>query len=139
MKKGLQLHCRPSFLSLVPNALRRSKPSVVDADQLISSEFSPNSTVDAPLPESARAMIAQLTKNERQLALIILLMMSVCGLVMAVVGQHDPLGIHGAIVLLAGILGDLPIAHRFTGIPSGNFKFTGRNHETNSVASSCEV
>ena len=50
-------------------------------------------------------MIAQLTKNERQLALIILLALSVCGLAMAVAGQGDPLGIHGAIVLLAGIAG----------------------------------
>lgn len=50
-------------------------------------------------------MIAQLTKDERQFALIILLMMSVCGLAMAVAGQGDPLGIHGAIVLLAGIAG----------------------------------
>src|SRR3954468_17358951 len=50
-------------------------------------------------------MIAQLTKDERQLALIILLVLSVCGLAMAVAGSGDPLGVHGAIVLLAGILG----------------------------------
>jgi cytochrome c oxidase cbb3-type subunit 1 len=50
-------------------------------------------------------MIAQLTKNERQLALIILLAVSVCGLAMAIGGRGDPLGIHGAIVLLAGIAG----------------------------------
>src|SRR5436190_6296882 len=52
-----------------------------------------------------RPMIAQFTKNERQLALIILLAMSICGLAMAVAGSGDPLGIHGAIVLLAGITG----------------------------------
>ena len=50
-------------------------------------------------------MIAQLTKNERQLALIILLVMSVCGLAMAIAGTGDPLGVHGAIVMLAGIAG----------------------------------
>ena len=50
-------------------------------------------------------MIAQLTKNERQLALIILLALSVCGFAMAVAGRGDPLGVHGAIVLLAGIAG----------------------------------
>jgi cytochrome c oxidase cbb3-type subunit 1 len=50
-------------------------------------------------------MIAQLTKYERQLALIILLAVSVCGLAMAAGGAGDPLGVHGAIVLLAGILG----------------------------------
>ena len=35
-------------------------------------------------------MIAQLTKNERQLALIILLVMSVCGFAMAVAGLVIP-------------------------------------------------
>ena len=50
-------------------------------------------------------MIAQLTKNERQLALIILLAISLCGFAMAVAGRGDPLGVHGAIVLLAGIAG----------------------------------
>ena len=50
-------------------------------------------------------MIAQFTKGERQLALVILLVLSLCGLAMAVAGRGDPLGIHGAIVLLAGIAG----------------------------------
>ena len=50
-------------------------------------------------------MIAQLTKGERQLALILLLVLSICGFAMAVAGQGDPLGVHGAIVLLAGIAG----------------------------------
>ena len=50
-------------------------------------------------------MVAQLTKNERQLALIILLAISLWGLAMAVAGRGDPLGVHGAIVLLAGIAG----------------------------------
>ncbi|MGM4889482.1 cytochrome-c oxidase, cbb3-type subunit I [Tardiphaga sp. 604_B6_N1_1] len=50
-------------------------------------------------------MIAQLTKSERQLALIILLSLTICGLAMAIAGSQDPLGIHGAIVMLAGIAG----------------------------------
>ena len=50
-------------------------------------------------------MVAQLTKHERQLALIILLAISLFGLAMAVAGSGDPLGVHGAIVLLAGIAG----------------------------------
>ena len=50
-------------------------------------------------------MVAQLTKNERQLALIILLAISLWGFAMAVAGHGDPLGVHGAIVLLAGIAG----------------------------------
>ncbi len=50
-------------------------------------------------------MIAQLTKSERQLALIILLALTICGLAMAIAGRQDPLGVHGAIVMLAGIAG----------------------------------
>src|SRR6266403_169724 len=66
-------------------------------------------------------MIAQLTKNERQLALIILLAMSACGLAMAVAGRDDPLGIHGAIVLLAGIAGSFGvISGYYAPEPSGS-------------------
>ena len=50
-------------------------------------------------------MVAQLTKTERQVALIILLAISLWGLAMAVAGRGDPLGVHGVIVLLAGIAG----------------------------------
>jgi len=50
-------------------------------------------------------MIAQLTKDERQLALILLLALTLCGFAMAVAGRGDPLGVHGVIVLLAGIAG----------------------------------
>ena len=50
-------------------------------------------------------MVGQLTKNERQIALIILLVLAVCGLAMAVAGRDDPLGGHGALVILAAIAG----------------------------------
>ena len=50
-------------------------------------------------------MIGQLTKNERQFALIILLALAVCGLAMAVAGRDDPLGAQGALVILAAIAG----------------------------------
>ena len=50
-------------------------------------------------------MVAQLTKNERQVALLILLAISLWGIAMAVAGRGDPLGVHGAIVLLAGLAG----------------------------------
>jgi cytochrome c oxidase cbb3-type subunit 1 len=50
-------------------------------------------------------MIGQLTKNERQTALIILLALAVCGLAMAVAGRDDPLGAHGALVILAAVVG----------------------------------
>ncbi len=50
-------------------------------------------------------MVGQLTKNERQIALIILLALAVCGLAMAVAGSRDPLGAHGVLVVVAGIAG----------------------------------
>jgi len=50
-------------------------------------------------------MVAQLTKNERQVALLILLAISLWGIAMAAAGRGDPLGVHGAIVLLAGLGG----------------------------------
>ena len=37
-------------------------------------------------------MISQLTKNERHLALIILLALTVCGLWFAIAGRNDPIG-----------------------------------------------
>lgn len=50
-------------------------------------------------------MIEQLSRNERQLSLVILLCLAVLGLSMAAVGRDDPLGAHGALVLLAAIGG----------------------------------
>ena len=45
-------------------------------------------------------MVAQLTKGERQLSVIVLLALALAGLAMAVAGRADPLGIHGIIVVL---------------------------------------
>ncbi|MGN6460315.1 MAG: cytochrome-c oxidase, cbb3-type subunit I [Pseudolabrys sp.] len=50
-------------------------------------------------------MIGQLTKNERQIALVILLFIVLWGLSMAIAGHGDLLGPQGWIVLLAGVLG----------------------------------
>ncbi len=50
-------------------------------------------------------MIGQLTVSERQSALIILLALTVVGLIMAVAGRHDPLGVHGALVMVVAIAG----------------------------------
>ncbi|MBN8961915.1 MAG: cytochrome-c oxidase, cbb3-type subunit I [Rhizobiales bacterium] len=50
-------------------------------------------------------MVAELTKNERQGALVILLALAVTGLAMAAGGRGDPFGIHGAMVLVAAIVG----------------------------------
>ena len=58
-------------------------------------------------------MIARLTKSERQLALVILIATSVCGLAMGVAGHGDPLGIHGAIVMFAGVAGTFAVISRY--------------------------
>jgi cytochrome c oxidase cbb3-type subunit 1 len=50
-------------------------------------------------------MIEQLTKNERQLAIVILLGLTVCGLALLAAGQDDPLGVHGGLIMAAAILG----------------------------------
>ena len=50
-------------------------------------------------------MIAELTTNERQGALVILLALAVTGLAMAIGGQGDPFGIHGALVMVLAIAG----------------------------------
>ena len=48
-------------------------------------------------------MVSQLTTTERQLALVILAVLGLCGLAMASAGRADPLGIHGLIVVLASV------------------------------------
>ena len=48
-------------------------------------------------------MVAQLTLRERQLAIIILLLVSFAGLAMAAAGRADPIGAHGVIVMVASI------------------------------------
>ena len=50
-------------------------------------------------------MVGQLTKTERQLALVILMALAVTGLAMAAAGNDDPLGAHGTIVMVASIAG----------------------------------
>ena len=46
-------------------------------------------------------MIERLTGGERQIALMICFVMAIVGLVMAAAGHGDPMGSHGAIVLIA--------------------------------------
>jgi cytochrome c oxidase cbb3-type subunit 1 len=48
-------------------------------------------------------MVSQLTVSERQLGLVILSALAVCGLAMAIAGRDDLLGIHGFIVVLASV------------------------------------
>src|ERR1700760_926272 len=49
-------------------------------------------------------MIAQLTRNERQGAILISLAVALCGLVLGLAGRDDPIGLHGALIFVAGAL-----------------------------------
>ncbi|MDG4892483.1 cytochrome-c oxidase, cbb3-type subunit I [Mesorhizobium sp. WSM4976] len=49
-------------------------------------------------------MISQLTRTERQLALVSSAVVAFIGLAMAAAGRHDPLGGHGFVVLVFGIV-----------------------------------
>ena len=44
-------------------------------------------------------MVAGMTSGERQFAMGILTLMAICGLILAIAGQHDPIGTHGFIIL----------------------------------------
>jgi cytochrome c oxidase cbb3-type subunit I len=48
-------------------------------------------------------MIAQLTRNERQGAILISLVVAVVGLLLGLAGRDDPIGIHGALIFVAGV------------------------------------
>jgi cytochrome c oxidase cbb3-type subunit 1 len=50
-------------------------------------------------------MIGQLTANERHVAMLILIVLAAVGLAMAVAGNEDPFGAHGAIVFAAAVGG----------------------------------
>src|SRR6187399_2392377 len=50
-------------------------------------------------------MVAQLTKGERQLALVILIVLTVVGLVFAGAGKDDPIGVHGLLIMACAIAG----------------------------------
>jgi len=58
-------------------------------------------------------MIGQLTRYERQLALVILIVVAVFGLLMAVVGRNDPLGGQGAVVLVLTIAAIFAVISRY--------------------------
>jgi hypothetical protein len=49
-------------------------------------------------------MIAQLTRNERQHAILISLAVAICGILLGLAGRDHPIGIHGALIFLAGVL-----------------------------------
>src|SRR5215467_10272478 len=49
-------------------------------------------------------MIAQLTRNERQSAILISIAVAICGSLLGVAGRGDPLGVHGALIFATGVL-----------------------------------
>jgi len=49
-------------------------------------------------------MIAQLTRNERQLGILITLAVALAGLVLGIAGRDDPIGLHGALIFVAALL-----------------------------------
>jgi cytochrome c oxidase cbb3-type subunit I len=50
-------------------------------------------------------MVGQFTLSERHRAFAILLALAAAGLVMAAVGSGDPLGVHGALIMVVAIVG----------------------------------
>jgi cytochrome c oxidase cbb3-type subunit 1 len=60
---------------------------------------------DDPADQEVIRMIDHLTKSERQWALLILIVLAVAGLAMSAAGHDDPLGIHGALVIVAALAG----------------------------------
>ncbi|GLQ56610.1 cytochrome-c oxidase, cbb3-type subunit I [Devosia nitrariae] len=58
-------------------------------------------------------MIADLTRTERRWALTILSGLTATGLAMAIAGRSDPLGVHGWVILAAGLFGCIAVARRF--------------------------
>jgi cytochrome c oxidase cbb3-type subunit 1 len=50
-------------------------------------------------------MVSALTLNERQIALMLSLLLAFCGLLLAALGRHDPLEAHGLIIFLFGLAG----------------------------------
>jgi len=58
-------------------------------------------------------MIGQLTRSERQIALVILTVLAVLGLLMAAAGRNDPLGGQGAVVLVLTIATIFAVISRY--------------------------
>jgi len=64
-------------------------------------------------------MIGQLSRGERQTALLILVALALCGLVFAIAGKDDPIGVHGAMILVLSVIGVFAvIGHYYDPEPS---------------------
>ena len=49
-------------------------------------------------------MIAQLTRSERQFAILISLAVAILGLLLGLAGRDDPIGLHGLLIVLVALL-----------------------------------
>ena len=66
-------------------------------------------------------MIAQLTRNERQHAILISVVVAVIGLLLGLAGRNDPIGLHGALIFVAGVLTIFLVGrHYYAPEPSDN-------------------
>src|SRR6516162_5031940 len=89
-RKSVQYNTVPVDMNGLPN--RSSKAADIE-------------TGSAAVPPALRCqMISQLTQIERQRAILLSLAVAICGLLMAIAGHDDPIGLHGALICLAGIL-----------------------------------
>ena len=58
-------------------------------------------------------MVSTLTSTERQIAIAISTLVSISGIALAAAGRHDPLEIHGFIILVAGLLCAVAVIHSY--------------------------
>jgi cytochrome c oxidase cbb3-type subunit 1 len=69
-------------------------------------------------------MVSQLTRSERQLALIISIAVALWGLIMATAGRDDLLGGHGFIVLICGVAAAFFVLSHYDAPEPGEERFT---------------
>jgi len=68
-------------------------------------------------------MLAGLTRNERDLSLVILAALTLVGLLMAIAGRNDPFGVHGAIVMVICILAIFAVIANYYAPEPGEDRF----------------
>lgn len=68
-------------------------------------------------------MLAGLTRNERDLSLVILAALTLVGLLMAIAGRNDPFGAHGAIVMVVCILAIFAVIANYYAPEPGEDRF----------------
>jgi cytochrome c oxidase cbb3-type subunit 1 len=68
-------------------------------------------------------MLAGLTRNERDLSLVILITLTFIGLLMAIAGRNDPFGVHGGIVMIVCILAIFAVIANYYAPEPGKERF----------------